>query len=670
MFPNCSSIILASEMINEAIVSSLDVVLQSYKLGFVTFFLNRHALKQPILEKVKQQEQAVTVISTMQQIPFLCNRFCPAKRKSHFTKVMIFLVSFPGYYSQDIINLDDYLYRVKQENKREESHVDIFTVVVTSNTNEQEVSVPSGIAGYVHISLFYIIINRELIKLTNLQSSVQIYFACKNCFSSKTTVLRKVYSRNPAEFKKSIDDIRSKGLNFGKSILWKTDMRLEVGHSTFKTIKYFTQIISEGGKINPFLKDKNFPTEMKPVVYSLLLNFTTNGLTNMVGEYFAQDQNFAECPYPFCELDALRIEHGTVDKIFTYTYKENSVAEFILTGKTAFNFITCDGVRFVVQDPYIRPFELFIWLGLLITAISIVIFYYFVHENLTSECLLIYGLILEQSRLTLNYTGTVRRCKYLDALLIFAFFVISGAYKGKILHGLLNDGTLRLRWEKISDFRNFTFYASQQISFFDTFFHKSDPEQDFYGNDFMHAYFQFCKSQNLSSETRILSNLLTNFIQPLHQWDRDGVSGYEMVKSCKKTAYVALSQNIDYNLLIANQIGQKDGVFFMKGQDEFMSTPLFFQIDAHWNRALARRIQSIIQTGIYSLWEEWIAKKRSSSDSNFVKKKQPPLKIYPHFIKLIWGLIFLLTLSIFVAFIEIFGQFFLRATWFIKCVVV
>jgi len=83
--------------------------------------------------------------------------------------------------------------------------------------------------------------------------------------------------------------------------------------------------------------------------------------------------------------------------------------------------------------------------------------------------------------------------------------------------------------------------------------------------------------------------------------------GYDFVKHCNETAYASVQDTIDDNLDKANEMGKTDDVVFMKGSDNFGLTGEFVLFDPHFDEVMAHRLQRIMETGVYFIWQKWIA---------------------------------------------------------------
>jgi len=102
---------------------------------------------------------------------------------------------------------------------------------------------------------------------------------------------------------------------------------------------------------------------------------------------------------------------------------------------------------------------------------------------------------------------------------------------------------------------------------------------------------------------------------------------YDFVKHCNETAYAGFLDTIDSNLNTANEMGKKDDFVFMKGSDDFGLTGEFVSFDPHLDRIMAHRLQRLIDTGVYFIWEKWIAIRHRTVKKSALDSSQKPIKM-------------------------------------------
>ena len=129
--------------------------------------------------------------------------------------------------------------------------------------------------------------------------------------------------------------------------------------------------------------------------------------------------------------------------------------------------------------------------------------------------------------------------------------------------------------------------------------------------------------------------------------------GYDFVKHCNETAYAGLLDTIDDNLSKANEMGKTDNIVFMKGFDTFGLTGEFVSFDPHFDGIMAHRLQRLIDTGVYFIWQKWIVIRYRTAKKSALDNSQKPLKLNSDLLSLFLTVLVLYLFAGLICFAEI-----------------
>jgi len=589
--------------------SAVNLILKSYQANFVTIYNPCTYLGVDIVGNIKLTTQAITVVNNFRFLPLRCkNGPCPTKRRSHFGKVLLFFPSLTN-------SIVSYYTRVKYNKEIEEHPVTIFLIYPP-----ETMSVPHFgwnrhiIMDIVYAAVFIILVDKDW--SPTIRSDVnKITIYCTNCkyCSGKNAKSIVPFDSTTDDFKATLWQAQILGFDNGYGIMWKPKERFgEQTDEIRKRILNSVSLLAQEESIHPFLKGPSFPTHFSPVLHILLLNFTKHGLHN----YQSLRRIWSACNN---EVDAdyshyLALDVGKLLNRPSYYFH----AHFVMLRQYGFDFITCSGVHLKNDlNAFIRPFDWITWTCVIITISFVVALAS--SNNRMHGFMYTFGALIEQSNAAFV---NIFEKKWYCLPILLGFLTISGAYKGKILQFLVLPRQYERTVTRIKEMTNFTFFSTQDVFFFNRTFSEYPGFLEL--SEFQEVYTTYLETREEYNQ-RLLDKVkyLKFSPTPTDSFNYMVQRGYDFVKHCNKTAYAGLMDSIDDNLDTANEMGKEDNVVFMKGTDNFGLTGEFVLFDPHLDGIMAHRLQRLIDTGVYSIWQKWIDisyKTAKKSASNICRK--------------------------------------------------
>ena len=362
---------------------------------------------------------------------------------------------------------------------------------------------------------------------------------------------------------------------------------------------------------------RNFEIDTSTFVLTLFLNYSVSErvITNLVGPFSGLSPcrlgNFTFRPTCSCFEG---IYFGLADLTFPLLAKRKK--EFVVVRAISYNFITCDGVvEIVSRFALISPFSTGVWffIGLTVVVVSLIFYLIAIFKKCAPtliECFLkAVAILLEQSES--NSGNRICSENIVYSIILFLFLVVSSSYKGKIVSYLLDSPRMELKWHKFNELENFVIFSSEKKDFFNQNFYNFT--KGFASNGFpfdigfimTYAYTLYNLEQRNSS-----GNLKTN------EWatttDLPLSNGCQLLKYCNNSALAIKNHKAKAALRDGNSCFsssknlQEQKRRFGVGSDTFGATPIAWHFDLHASRKITRKLNHLMESGIYDLWESWV----------------------------------------------------------------
>ena len=427
----------------------------------------------------------------------------------------------------------------------------------------------------------------------------------------------------------SIHNARVLGSNGENGVIWNSyynsrDMDVELAS--------LAAMIEMGAKskrtVSPFVSHVT-GLEMDAVVLSLLLNFSQNQFQNLAGNFphmqLCETKSFEQFR---CIIDGPQISKNLV---FSVNPKHNHKKYFILGETKSYNFITCDGVHENMSHTFLlSPFRPVVWFCLIFSLSIFSTFLYLWHRSavksssrkfssIVDVCWDSFSVFMEQAaHIVHNYKSRKHSGIYTVscALLIFLLMLITSSYKGEITSRLLQPIKFDTKYKFFEDFENFSIFSSTNERFLTTVYepkknYKSTPWVDeLFSVAFSYRWYEIWSSSpggNAKSK-KFESNVLPHFVK-----FENPKRGFDFISNCHKTAYALENSKIENALIVANYLAaseaknQSTTTALLQGAAQLSPTFEFWLLSPHFDWLLARKLLLVVQSGIYSLWEKWIA---------------------------------------------------------------
>jgi len=341
---------------------------------------------------------------------------------------------------------------------------------------------------------------------------------------------------------------------------------------------------------------------------------------------------------------------------------------YTIVDKVTFNFITCDGViipsrqNLVDLTRLLSPLDSMIWLlvlsGLIVIPGVALQFTRLLQKQSGEELSygfyfnLVFGSLLENGRdlniqkQFLMLPGTLASTVYVVLAAWLAFlFLVSNLYKGVLTSDEMSHEHVESKYTKIHELVNFSIVTptfpdvslgktdsslalSNSLFGVTLFYLAQMVRRDKYEYKYPHI-FNFINRINSPSIDKVRKRRSlhhpngNNRVLPSE--NRTEILGF--ISNCNRTAFIHENSKIDYFLNYFNSESQswRNQTVFMKGKDEFLSPNFGWMISSYSDVYMGRvytRLQSLIHSGIYNLYQKWIDLRRNGFKQNGESKHE------------------------------------------------
>jgi len=400
-------------------------------------------------------------------------------------------------------------------------------------------------------------------------------------------------------------EIQKEGFHSGYGYFWTLSTTY---YSEFKLTEQKVQAIEtlvslkrDKKSIYPLTLTRNFPKEMDPILLSILFNLTESGFANVAMYSESSSSLFLPCDDSSCSDELYVAEKVRSKREYHVFVGKSGVYQLFFVNFDSYNVITCDGV-YLLPTPVaiIAPFDLYSWMSII--CISCILMAILKKGTGTlNSFLYIIGAMLSQP------VGIMRHNKFTFLfvyLLIPCFMILSTAYRGKLLNLLFKGAQYEATYKNFGDLSEFYVYSSNKNAFFTTTF-------AFGGNVFddmpMSGFFSRIFDDRMNSNRAVMRGWVTEAL--FRKFNSTTANGFELLAGCNRSAYAVSNYVADDELKSGNQLLLERGgrfVPFMKGTDKYMEHPVMWRVSPHFGNLLVRKMEAIMESGIYKWWEKWI----------------------------------------------------------------
>ena len=415
------------------------------------------------------------------------------------------------------------------------------------------------------------------------------------------------------EIKSSIVEIQKEGFHSGNGYFWMLSTldysRLNLNKEKVQALETLVSLKRDKKLIYPLMLPRDFLKDMDPIFLSIIFNLTESGFANVVMSSQNSSSLFHPCSDSYCSDEFYFAEKVRSKKDYHVTIRKSVFYQFFFVNFDSYNVITCDGVHLLATPvAIIAPFDLYTWILIICVLIILIVILKGELGALNSFSYVIGSMLF----LPVAITRRNKLAFFFVYLFIPCFMILSTAYRGRLLNLLFKVSKYESTYKKFEDLNAFYLYSSDKNGFFTrSFALKSYGFENTPMSGFFSVIFNDKVNGNVDSLSEEVREILTRNL------NSTTANGLELLEGCNKSAYAASNYVADDELRSGNKLlleKEDDFVPFMKGTDKFNEHPVMWRVSPHFGNLLVRKMEAVMESGIYNWWEKWILNNQNYKD--------------------------------------------------------